>query len=422
MKRYFGTCIVCFLLCYACASSTSTNKKHSFKFSGFTLCKAIEEQGEIDLPKDPADKFSPHDSQVVAHLLFEDLSGTYDIRWEWYDPIGSRYHSSQDVLKTSQDKYVKKASAWHALTINGDTASQRPGQWQVTFFIDNEPYRTKYFTIKSPEMVVPIPPAKPTQESPNDWGLIIGIENYSHSLPSAEYAKNDAQMMKQYFTQILGIPEQNITELIDAQATRASMEVALRLRLPKIVNRNSTLYVYFSGHGAPEQLNGDPYLLPYDGDPRFLLSTGFKLDDFYNDLKKLQIKRAVVFIDACFSGNARGSTDLLVKEKAGLKRVKKLTLTTNQVVSMSASSAAQASILYEEAEHGLFTFYLLKALAGEANTNKDAWVTFQEAYDYVSHNVQKQANLKGSDQSPQITPSIELVQNLNLSPVRTTEQ
>ena len=39
--------------------------------------------------------------------------------------------------------------------------------------------------------------------------------------------------------------------------------------LPNNVEKDSSVFVYYSGHGAPNTKTGDAYLVPYDGDPSF---------------------------------------------------------------------------------------------------------------------------------------------------------
>ena len=44
--------------------------------------------------------------------------------------------------------------------------------------------------------------------------------------------------------------------------------------------------------------------------------------------------------------------------------------------------------------HGVFTYYLLKALRGEADTNRDGYVSVPETYAYVSHEVSRATDHK----------------------------
>jgi hypothetical protein len=58
---------------------------------------------------------------------------------------------------------------------------------------------------------------------PKDWGLIIGIENYDR-LPTVNFIRKNALIIKDYFVRILAVPEENIIYLIDSEATKARIE------------------------------------------------------------------------------------------------------------------------------------------------------------------------------------------------------
>jgi hypothetical protein len=65
-----------------------------------------------------------------------------------------------------------------------------------------------------------------------------------------------------------------------------------------------------------------------------------------------------MFIDACFSGGARG--EQMVKAR-GVKIVPKSDLIDGNIISFTASSGNQSSNPYLEKKHGLFTYFLLKS-------------------------------------------------------------
>ena len=98
-------------------------------------------------------------------------------------------------------------------------------------------------------------------------------------------------IIKDYFIRVMGVPEENIISIIDSDATKARIEGYLKQYIPSNVAKGTTLYVYFAGHGYPDMKKGDPYLVPYDGDPKFIEQTGYKLKSFYQDLDNLNIKK-----------------------------------------------------------------------------------------------------------------------------------
>lgn len=152
-------------------------------------------------------------------------------------------------------------------------------------------------------------PARRGPERPNDFALVIGVEEYQ-SLPKADFGARDAQVVRKHF-EAMGVPARNIILLEGTQATGSKMRSYLQQWLPRNVKPESTVFVYYSGHGAPDPENGDAYLVPWDADPMFLATSAYPLKQFYAELAKLQAKRVIVALDACFSGS--GGRSVLAK-------------------------------------------------------------------------------------------------------------
>jgi hypothetical protein len=418
----------------SCSSLKQTRVDLPLKCIGPTLSKGVDTRGTISTPLEPAAVFSAEDSEVVAHVKFENLMGKHKLRWEWYSPEGKLYYSTHDFpIKASGGMYLPQAAAWHRLSIQGDSAQNYPGQWEVKVFFDDTLIGSTPFSLQPQSdltNIVQLPKDLSVKPCPKDWGLIIGIEDYAY-LPKVEYAKRDALIVKDYYVKILGVPEENIIFLTDGDATKARIEGYLKQYIPKNVDRDTTLYVYFAGHGAPDIEHGDPFLVLHDGDPRFLAQTGYSLRTFYQDLDNLKVKKTYVFLDSCFSGVASRAADMLAKgarpgqapemlvkgTRPALIHVNDVLLQSEAVVAISASRSGQVSNAYPEAKHGLFTYFLLRALKGEADENDDRWVSVKEVWNYVKSHVTQVSHRLGSDQVPSITPSVNTLKDEAISRV-----
>lgn len=407
-----GIVLLSSFLVFSCGSSKKIQKKPPLKMHDLTLAKGVDKQAFKALPIDPTTSFSSEDREVVAFMNFENLSGKNKIRYDWHDPDGNLYVSSGSFpLKTASGYYIKKTSAWHRLVLKGDDAAELPGTWAVKVYVNNDLASSKTFTLTAKEKAAPVSSENMFKPFPKDWGLIIGIQNYAH-LPDVKYAKKDALIMKDYFMKILRVPEENIITLIDSDATQARMRGYLENYIPANVSKDTTLYVYFAGHGAPDLKSGDPYLVPYDGDTLFIEQTGYKLRKFYKDLESLNINQAYVFLDSCFSGTASRAADMLLQNtRPALLNVKDVQFATDKVISFAASSKGQTSNAYPEKEQGLFTYYLLKALKGDADTDDDQWISIKEVYDYVRKHVNRVSRRLGSEQNPNIMPPVEMIKD-----------
>jgi len=68
----------------------------------------------------------------------------------------------------------------------------------------------------------------------------------------------------------------------------------------------------------------------------------------------------------------------------------------------SASSGSEISGSLPEADHGLFSYFLMKGLEGNADANNDKKITNGELLSYVRCNVTRQAVRLGREQTPQL--------------------
>ena len=275
------------ILCSSCASSKSKKREApNVNITGPTMCMSTQKTDGVFVARDLTNAFSPYDDGAIAFLSFEDFSGSHTIRWQWYNPNGKIYAISENwPLSVSKGKYVKKAVAWHTLTIRDDPASSLPGEWKVEVYIDDKIHNSTGFFIKHRSDVVPPAPKTPIKSSPNDWGVIIGIQNYLN-LPKAEYANGDALVMEEYFKTFFGIPEENIKKFIDNAATDSNIKDVITNYLPANVKPDSTVYIYFSGHGYTDIESRNAFLVPYDGKKQKNSIIGYKVDDLLNDVKK----------------------------------------------------------------------------------------------------------------------------------------
>lgn len=245
-------------------------------------------------------------------------------------------------------------------------------------------------------------PIYKSQENLNDFALVIGVEKYSNQLPAAQFAERDAEAVKNHLI-ALGVPPRQIKFLADNQATKANFEAYLEEWLPRNVKDTSRVFFYYSGHGAPDPNSGQAYLVLYDGNPDFLGKTGYPIKKLYSTLNSLKSKEIIVAIDSCFSGAggrsvlAQGTRPLVTKVEAEIPATNKMTI-------FSASAGNEISGTIEDEGHGVFTYYFLKGLNGEAR-DRSGQVTVQSLYNYLKPKVQDAASLKNRDQTPQLMPN-----------------
>lgn len=245
-----------------------------------------------------------------------------------------------------------------------------------------------------------------TAANKNAFAIVIGIENYRQKLPKADYASQDARLVADYLIKTMGYPEENVVILLNDRAAKSDFEKYFEKRLGNNVENNSTVFVYYSGHGAPNPNTGDAYLVPYDGDPSFIGGqTGYSLKRMYDALGKLPAKEIIVALDSCFSG-AGGRSVLAKGARPLVMNIQNNMVLSKNISVLSASAGNQISSTYDDKGHGLFTYFLLKGIKNEDVVNPDGSIAVSDLYDYIKPQVESIARKQyNNEQTPQLIPS-----------------
>jgi hypothetical protein len=242
------------------------------------------------------------------------------------------------------------------------------------------------------------------RKNDNKYALIIGNEDYSsyqtglNNESNVDFAVNDARIFKEYAKATLGIPEENIIYLENAKAVEMSRAIKTLATVIKNTNGKGDILFYYAGHGFPNELDNEPYLIPVDvsgSDLQFAV----KLKDLYAQLSEFPSQKVTIFLDACFSGGSRNQGLLAAR---GVKIKPKENILKGNLIVFSASSGEQSSLAYKDKSHGMFTYYLLKKIQ-ETNGN----ITYKELSDYLTEQVSiKSALINQKEQNPQTLISI----------------
>jgi hypothetical protein len=231
--------------------------------------------------------------------------------------------------------------------------------------------------------------------------IIIGIQDYKRA-PKADFANNDAKEFYEYAVRALGVKPEKIKILIDDEADEVNIVKAFENWLPIQVNKDKTeIYVFFSGHGLPAPDGNSLYFLPHGVDKELLSRTAVSQNDIVAALSAAKPKSVTMFIDACYSGQTRGGDVLVANAKPVSLKSDSSAYPPNFTV-ITASANDQISSSSPDLKHGIFSFYLMKGMEGEADANKDGKITVGEMQDYLSDMVARQAMTLNRKQTTQL--------------------
>ena len=108
-----------------------------------------------------------------------------------------------------------------------------------------------------------------------------------------------------------------------------------------------------------------------------------------------------MFFDTCYSGQTRDER-MLVASLRPIRIVADEQETPDNFTIFTASNYDQTSGSIEEAEHGMFSYYLMKGLEGYADENKDKKITNGELIAYLKDNVSQEAFTQNREQDPML--------------------
>jgi hypothetical protein len=240
-------------------------------------------------------------------------------------------------------------------------------------------------------------------ENKNAVAIVIGNKNYTNpDVPEVTFAHRDAAVVEQYLSKMLGYRE----VIVETDATQGKFFALFGTekkdgKLQDYVKEGeSDVFIYYSGHGAPDPESKDGYFVPVDCDPAMVDVNGYSLALFYDKINNLGAKSVTVVIDACFSGSS--DQGMLLKNISPVFiEVDESGRLADEVIVFTSSSGEQVSSWYPEKKHSLYTYFFLKGLKGSADVDEDRSVTAEEMQSYVNEEVGFMARkLNSREQTP----------------------
>lgn len=222
---------------------------------------------------------------------------------------------------------------------------------------------------------------------PRSYALVVGISEYGKLPPQGQlrFPARDAAAIYSALISPEGgqFPPENVHRLIGRDATLANLRRELEQWLPSVSRDDDRVVIYFAGHGFVS--GGKAYLAPYDINPADIAGTAYPMDRLGRVMgASIKAKWKVLLTDACHSGAITPEADTRYINTSLLQLDRSL-------FSLTASRDREQSFESEiwGGGHGVFTYYLMKGIEGEADENGDGVVTADELGEYVRVNVRR---------------------------------
>ncbi|MGI0492079.1 caspase family protein [Alkalinema pantanalense CENA528] len=229
----------------------------------------------------------------------------------------------------------------------------------------------------------------PRNEPAKLWMLLIGVNEYQDAtLPTLQYSAIDCQSLGDVLTEVVSSSFATCNASIYHDfAEQLPVITPIQQSLLKIqqqANPQDTVLIYFSGHGVLAGTQQEAVLCLHDTDLDRPTETGLSIHTLLQTLSACAAHQQIIWLDACHSGGMtlRG---LPVNPAAQLvdvlqKQVKK----SQGLYALLSCDRSQQSWEFPELGHGIFTYFLMKGLQGEA-TNAHGLIDVDGLYKYIYH-------------------------------------
>src|ERR1044071_898694 len=243
------------------------------------------------------------------------------------------------------------------------------------------------------------------------WAVLVGISRFKNGdisvggvqIQNLKSAADDAQAIYEFLRSDEGggFADDHIILLKDEQATKTNVEQALtKLKASK---PDDFFVTFIAAHGvlAPQfdtkqgRTIEIPYFILYDTDPRDMVNTALPMKAFEDAVRATPARKGLVLTDTCHSAGVQ------LAGRGGEATTRANSFLTEELKKTEAQgvgylwAADQTEVSLEDPElnqgqgqgHGVFTYFLLEGLRGNADADVDGVVTFDELKKYVREKV-----------------------------------
>ena len=211
--------------------------------------------------------------------------------------------------------------------------------------------------------------------------LLIAVSSCDHpGISPLPFTSNDVARLAKTLRERNEFTEVRIlSDDSGVRPTRNTIGYEIKDWLIKESDEQDTIIIYFSGHGFvdPEKATST-YLVSCDFDPE-RPESGVPIDGIRKLLNRCRAKHKFVIIDSCHAG----------AKSLGETTIDPLSQFANYqgVITLGSAKFGEKSLIWEDREMSLFSYWLNEGLKGHADEDRDTVISVDELYRYVFKNV-----------------------------------
>jgi len=342
------------------------------------------------------------------------VTGTPDLAAQFHSPATLGDLQPSETIRRDLAATIPSAEALTQgeLLLSLEAANAAPPD-QKRFLVEWVPVQTR--SVKAVQ-VDDMPDGGARFERKKAVGVAIGIGTFrSASVGRVEFAGHDAEIMGRYFQRLAGIPPSRIKILTDEHALKDDLVEVIEEWLPQAVEAGGEVFIFIAARAVMSPSSGAVSLIPHEADPDSPVRL-YSLRRLHDVLARLPMQRAIVMLDLTLMQPGP-------RRSAGHKdpswEPAHAQLRGDKLVQILGVSGHQEAHQYDEGGHGLFTYYLLKGLRGDADRDDNGVVMVGELCGYVRDEVLKTAKEKYHNaQEPMCLPASKKVSAIPLTRLR----
>jgi tetratricopeptide (TPR) repeat protein len=232
--------------------------------------------------------------------------------------------------------------------------------------------------------------------------IVVGVSDYqSEDIPDLSYAHRDAEAFARFLAEESPwkVASEDLALLTNEQATYGNF-ISELVEMIDRCQRNDRFILFFSGHGDIETKSKERmgYLLFHDAPPTTYASGGAcmvnTLDEYFRQIVREKEAEVILISDACRSGALAGQA--YGGPQATTAALASLFSGTAKILSCEPEQMSLESPQLGGGR-GIFSYFLVEGLKGEADTDQNRFVDLFELEQYLQDEV---LQASGQEQLP----------------------
>lgn len=242
-------------------------------------------------------------------------------------------------------------------------------------------------------------PAKKETAPGQIAGTIVGVAKFE-ILKNLEYSDDDAVEIHDTLKKSPMWKDAKMDLLLNFDARKKDILNSINKHKGQLEPQDMFVF-FFSGHGTNYKTTG--YICPHDAG-----YSGYRNDISEKELNEAFLSLAkdpsappkvLIMLDSCFSGKLiskeipdQKATPKFQKkstssETANINFAEKILKTLPNAIAITSSSGEELSYEVSDLKNGVFSYYLIEGLTGQADKNNDSKISMEEAYGYLTPKV-----------------------------------